>query len=63
MHWETGAAVDDFQERLTAAHSNDNFQLVTVSQALLGIVATRHDFTIALQSHALVSKRHGFEQL
>ena len=50
-----------FLERLTAAHRNDDFQLVYVRQALFGLVASRNDFAVAFQSHPLVGKRHGFE--
>jgi len=46
---------------LAAANCDDDFELVAVAQTLLGEQAARHDLAVALQSHALVTERHGLK--
>jgi hypothetical protein len=49
--------------RLAAAYGHHDFEAITVGQHLLGKLAARHDFAVALQRDALVAKLHLLDQL
>ena len=47
----------------TATDRNDDFEVVTVSQYLLGKLATRYNFTVTLQRDPLANQSHTLNKL